>query len=275
MHHSTPYLSLSVISTETTTTTNRRARYGYAHSISYVAIVKASKFVPQERISGRICEHVVDVSIPQVVEQLFVVLKISSQTESCTVLSNRFLAVPVPRMIEQFVEMPKVVSQDRIQQRTLEQISDTPVPQVVEELVGLLLFSPDGVQHRSVELIFETLAMSLAEVFTRFSQDRAQQHHVEQIIETASRISLTEEMKEVPKIKGASTAVNDLSAAGIAGGMVALADMDVDGGYDNGTYSGLALSLSPLSFLLSSLLFFLPMFSPSPIFRPPSFLAPL
>ena len=57
------------ISTETTTTTDRRACYGYPYSISYVAIVKASKIVPQERISERICEQVVDVSFPQVVEQ--------------------------------------------------------------------------------------------------------------------------------------------------------------------------------------------------------------
>ena len=84
----------------------------------------------------------VHVPVPQVVEQLFVVPTISSQTEFCSVLSNRFLAVPVPHMIEQFVEVPKFVSPDRIQHRTLEQISDTPVPQVVEELVGLHSFPP-------------------------------------------------------------------------------------------------------------------------------------
>ena len=161
------------ISIETTTTTDRRARCGYAYSRSYVAIVKDSKFVPQERIAGRVCEHVVDVSVPQVVEQLSVVLKISSQTEFCSVPSNRFLAVPVPHMIEQLLDVLKFVSQDRIQQRTLEQISDTHVPQVVEELVGLHSFHQDGVQLRFVELT----------------------------IETASRISLTEEMKEAPKIK--------------------------------------------------------------------------
>ena len=79
----------------------------------------------------------VDVSVPQVVVQLFVVPKISSQTGSCSVPSNRFLAVPVPRMVEKFAEVPKIVSHERIQERTLEQISHTPVPQVVEELVGL------------------------------------------------------------------------------------------------------------------------------------------
>ena len=103
-----------------TSTTNRRARDGYVHCTSYVAIVGASTIVPQERIAD-----VVDVSVSQVVEQLFVVPKISSQTEFCSVLSNRFLAVPVPHMIEQCVEVPKFVSQDRIQHRTLEQISLT------------------------------------------------------------------------------------------------------------------------------------------------------
>ena len=161
------------IYTETATTTDCRARNGYAYSISYVAIVKASKSVPQERIADRICEHVVDVSVPQVVEQLLIVPKISSQTESCSVPWNRFLAVPVPRMIEQFVEVPKTVSQDRIQQRTLEQISDTPVPQVVEEQVFkvfsqnrvFILFTQDVFQHRFVKLIFKTLAMSPTEKF--------------------------------------------------------------------------------------------------------------
>ena len=74
------------------------------------------------------CGHVVDVSVPQVVEQLFVVPKISSQTESCNVRWNTVLAVPVTLVAEQLVEVSKFVFQDRIQQRTLEQISDTPVP---------------------------------------------------------------------------------------------------------------------------------------------------
>ena len=50
------------------------------------------------------------------------------------------------------------------QQRTLEQISDTTVPQVVEELVEVFtVFSQDRVQQRFAELIFQTLAISLAE----------------------------------------------------------------------------------------------------------------
>ena len=80
---------------------------------------KASKIVSQARISERICEHVVKVSVPQVVEQLLVVPKISSQTETCSVPWNRFLAVLVTLIVEQLVEVPKFVSQDRIQQTDL------------------------------------------------------------------------------------------------------------------------------------------------------------
>ena len=109
----------------------------------------------------RFCEHVVDVSVLQVVDHLFVVPKISSQTESCSVPWSRFLAVPVTLIVEQLVEVPKFVSQDRIQQRTLEQISDTPVPEVIEELVEVSTrFSQDRVQQRFAEQICETPAIS-------------------------------------------------------------------------------------------------------------------
>ena len=60
--------------------------------------------VLQERTSEGICEHVVGVSVPLVVEQLFVVPKILSQTESCSVPWNRFLAVPVTLFVEQLVK---------------------------------------------------------------------------------------------------------------------------------------------------------------------------
>ena len=82
--------------------------------------------------------------------------KISSQTESCSVPGNRFLAVPATLIVEQLVEVPKTVSQDRIQQRTLQQIPDTPGPQVVEELVEVFThFSQDAHQQRFAEQIFE------------------------------------------------------------------------------------------------------------------------
>ena len=80
--------------------------------------------------------------MPQAVEQLFVVPKISSQTESCNAPWTRFLAVPVTLIEEKLVDVPQIVSTDRIQQRTLEQISDIPVPRVVEELVEVFAVSP-------------------------------------------------------------------------------------------------------------------------------------
>ena len=62
-------------------------------------------FAPSPDISlSMICEHVVGVSVPPVVEQLFVVPKILSQTESCSVPWNRFLAVPLTLFVEQLVK---------------------------------------------------------------------------------------------------------------------------------------------------------------------------
>ena len=47
---------------------------------------------------------------------------------------ERVLDVGVPEMVEQLVKLPKTVSEDGIQQRIVERIADIPVPQVVEEL---------------------------------------------------------------------------------------------------------------------------------------------
>ena len=65
----------------------------------------------------KICEQIVDVHVPQVVEQVFEVKQI--------------LDVLVPEMVEQLVKLPNTVSQDRIQER-VERIADIPVPQIVE-----------------------------------------------------------------------------------------------------------------------------------------------
>ena len=72
-----------------------------------------------------------------------------------------FSLFPVTLIVEQLVDVPTSGFKT---EPTLEQISDTPVPQVVEGTCrGLHSFSQDGVQHRFSELIFEALAMSLAE----------------------------------------------------------------------------------------------------------------
>ena len=76
-------------------------------------------------------------------------------------------------------------------------------------------------------------------------------------------------------VTGASTAVNDILAAGIAGGMVTPADMDLDGGTTMVHF--LVCLHHPRHYRISSRFFyclFLPVFSPSLFFRPPSLLAP-
>ena len=62
------------------------------------------------------------------------------------------LDVPVPEMVEQLMELLNAVSQDRVQERTEERIDGFPVPQVEEGLVEVFKALPqDRVQHRSVE----------------------------------------------------------------------------------------------------------------------------
>ena len=70
--------------TGTSATTDRRESYGYAHSTSYIRVVKAVKNVSRVFLRGFV-KKVVDVSVPQIAVQLFVVPKVSSQTESCSV----------------------------------------------------------------------------------------------------------------------------------------------------------------------------------------------
>ena len=121
-------------------------------------IVEIVKVVFHERIAERICEQIVDVHVPRVVEQAGYRsakdlkprpnLSVYGGRESCIVL--------VPEMVKQLVEAPETVSHDRIQQRTVEQIVDAPVPQAVEELAEVFrMFLPEqdstarcGADHR-------------------------------------------------------------------------------------------------------------------------------
>ena len=68
------------------------------------------QLIPQERISERIVEHIVD--------------------------------VPVPQMQEQIVEVIKVIPQELVSERIVEQIVDVPVPQIVEEIVEVVQIIP-------------------------------------------------------------------------------------------------------------------------------------
>ena len=86
----------------------------------------------QEQIPEKICEQIVDVHVPQVVEQTIEAPKMAEQIPD----------VPVREMVEQLVEVPETVSRDGVQQRTVEQIVDAPVLQAVEELAEISKVSP-------------------------------------------------------------------------------------------------------------------------------------
>ena len=68
-------------------------------------------------------------------------MKASAKEPKGTV--EQMLDVPVPEMVEQLVELLNAVSQDRIQERTVERIDGFPVPQVAEELVEVFKAFPE------------------------------------------------------------------------------------------------------------------------------------
>ena len=111
--------------------------------------MKAEQCCSSEQISERICKQIVDVHVPQVVEQ---VPKISSQDRNLQGRVEQIPDVLVPEMVKQLVKSPKTESVDRIQQRTAERIVDIPVPKEVEELVEVSkVFPKDRIQQRFVE----------------------------------------------------------------------------------------------------------------------------
>ena len=109
---------------------------------------------PQEQVSERICEQIVDV-----------------------------------QMVEQLVKLLNTESQDRIQQRTAEQIVNTSVPQVAEGLVGVFkFFSQDRIQRfekRTVEIPQPQIIEKIDET----PEIQTAQEHSAVLAQLASRIS--------------------------------------------------------------------------------------
>ena len=138
---------------------------------------------PQERISEKIYEQIMDVHASQIVEQVTEEPEISSRDRTSQCTAEQIVDVPVPEMVKQLVEVPQTISQDRIKQQTVKHIIDVPVPQAVEELV---------------------------EVSRGFFQDRVHQRFVEQIIE-APAISLAEKIVEVPVIQAQGKTQEDVN----------------------------------------------------------------
>ena len=116
-------------------------------------VAERGALLRQERIPERTCEQIGNVPIPQVVEQIIEVPKISSQDGILQDAVEQIPDVPVPEMVQQLVNLPKTVSEDGIQQRTVERIADIPVPQVVEELVEVFkLQIVEEIDEKTVEV---------------------------------------------------------------------------------------------------------------------------
>ena len=126
-------------------------------------IVEVLKTVFQEQISEKICKQIGDVYVSQVVEQVTEVPKTSSRDRTSQCTAEQILDVPAPEMVKQPVQ-----AQDRIQRRTLEQTVDVPVPQAVEELIEVSqVFPQDMVHRRFVEQTIDIPANSLAEMIVQ------------------------------------------------------------------------------------------------------------
>ena len=85
-------------------------------------IVEAIEVIPQEQMAERIVEQIVDVSVPQILEQI--------------------VDVPVPQITEETDEVATLIPQERIQQRTLEETVNVPVLQIQEQIVAVVKAVP-------------------------------------------------------------------------------------------------------------------------------------
>ena len=123
-------------------------------------------------------------------------------------MAEQILDVLVPDMVEQLVKLPNTVSQDRIRQRTVEQIVDIPVPQDVEELVEVSRVSQDKIQQRFVEQTDETPDISFAakiiEKLVTQTQGKTQQvvnTRVQHVVPLLQIVKKTVEFPEVPLLQ--------------------------------------------------------------------------
>ena len=71
-----------------------------------------------ERISERIREQIVDAYGSQVVEQVTELLKTPSRGRTLRGTVEPVLDVLLPQMVEQLLEVPKIIPQDKILQQT-------------------------------------------------------------------------------------------------------------------------------------------------------------
>ena len=123
--------------------------------------------------------------------------KISCRDRILQCTMEQILDVPVPEKVEQLAEMPKIVSQDRIQERAVEQTVDIPVPQDVEETAEFFkTSSQDRVQQRFRGQIIE---LSLAEKIVEMPVTQMREE-TKQVVNTHVQHVVNAVEEEMPKI---------------------------------------------------------------------------
>ena len=108
----------------------------------------------RERIREGIDEEIIDISVPQVMEETVEAVKLIPQdkVQNCTL--EQIVAVPLPRIREETGEVIQLLSQDRVSDQVIEQIIDCSVPQIREPSVEVAKVIPEErLQERTVEQI--------------------------------------------------------------------------------------------------------------------------
>ena len=142
-------------------------------------------------------------------EQVLGETKTPSRDRTLQGTAEHILDVLVPDMVEQLVKLPKTVSENRIQELTVEHIVvDIPVQQVAEELVEVSkVFPMDRIQQRFVEQTNETLDVSLAEKVCERPVTQTQQvvntsvQHVFNTVEAEKHINQVTRHIEIPMLQ--------------------------------------------------------------------------
>ena len=159
-------------------------------------LVEVPKIVSQDKIPQRTAEQVMDIPVPQVVEEIIKVFEVFDRdgngfisaadlrhvmTNFGEKLTDEFLSLMARNMKdtdteEELVEAFKVFFQDRVQQRIVEQITEIPTVSLAEEIM-----------ERTIE---ETINISIPHVMEKtiegvklIPQERVQNCTVEQFID--------------------------------------------------------------------------------------------
>ena len=160
-------------------------KQSFTHSSIHLSHMVAERGTrpPLERILERICKHIVDIQVLQVVGQVTGVPKTPSRDRilQCTV--DQIFDV---LMMKQLMEVPKTTSQDRIQQQTVEQIVDTPALSLTENVVEMPVTQTQEkmqqVANTHVQHVVNTIKVEKPKIFKPTVQKPVIQEKINQVI---------------------------------------------------------------------------------------------